>query len=124
MEMSDWTVKRHLEGKPPEVVALYGQFIDLVAACGPFTLAIAKTAITLKGVRRGFAGLKPKQHSLDGYLDLQRSIEDPRIRRSSPYTNRLFVHQFRITTAGELDDAFAGWVREAYAVGAGAHLDR
>jgi len=27
-----------------------------------------------------------------------------------------------ITSADQMDDAFAGWVAEAYAVGAGAHL--
>jgi hypothetical protein len=124
VDRSEWTVARHLAGKPREVVALYGRFIDLVAACGPFTLTVSKTAITLKGTRRGFAGAKPKQHALDGYLDLQRAVQDPRFRRSSPYTKRLFVHQFRITTPDQLDGTFAEWIRDAYAVGAGAHLDR
>ena len=68
------------------------------------------------------AGAKPKKHSLDGYLDLQRELRDPRILRSSPYTKRLFVHQFRVTSPGHLDSEFAAWIREAYAVGAGAHL--
>ena len=119
----EWTVERHLNDKPDDVVALYDRFIELVEAFGPFTYAVAKTAITLKGRRRGFAGLKPRKGSLDGYLDLERQIEDPRIRRSGPYTKRLFVHQFRIVALAELDAEFAGWIREAYAVGAGAHLD-
>ena len=117
------TVERHLEGKPADVVALYDRFIELVEACGPFTYSVAKSAITLKGSRRGFAGLKPKKASLDGYLDLERRVEDPRIRRSGAYTKRLFVHQFRIVSLPELDAEFAGWLQEAYAVGAGAHLD-
>lgn len=121
---SEWTVESHLEGKPTEIVALYRRFIDLVLACGPFTYAVSKTAITLKGTRRGFAGAKPTHRSLDGYLDLHRRVRDTRIRRSSPYTKRLFVHQFRLTTPDQLDDVFAGWVRDAYAVGSGAHLNR
>ena len=60
--------------------------------------------------------------ALDGYLDLQRQVTDPRIRRSAPYTKKLFVHQFRVTSLDQLDDQFAGWVAEAYAVGQGAHL--
>lgn len=56
------------------------------------------------------------------YLDLQRRVDDPRITRSSPYTGRLYVHQFRIRAPGELDDEFAGWIHEAYQVGNGAHL--
>lgn len=118
----EWTVERHLRDKPEEVVGLYRRFIELAEACGPFSYSVAKTAITLKGTRRGFAGLKPRMASLDGYLDLQRRVEDARIRRSGPYTKRLFVHHFRVVAASELDDEFAGWLREAYVVGEGEHL--
>jgi hypothetical protein len=118
-----WTVEDHLLGKPDEIVALYERFITLVQECGPFSYRVTKTAITLKGSRRGFAGAKPTKRSLDGYLDLQREVRDPRILRASPYTKRLFVHQFRVVTPDQLDDEFAGWVREAYDVGAGGHLE-
>ena len=99
MTLSQWTVEDHLRDKPPAIVALYQRFVELVQACGPFDYAVSKTAITFKGSRRGFAGAKPKANSLDGYLDLQRRLEDPRIRRASPYTKRLVVHQFRISGA-------------------------
>jgi hypothetical protein len=122
MSADAWTVEDHLAGKPDDVVSLYQRFIALVQDCGPFSYRVTKTAITLKGSRRGFAGAKPTKRSLDGYLDLQRELRDPRIQRASPYTKRLFVHQFRITRLGQLDEEFAGWVREAYDVGAGAHM--
>ena len=122
MDASAWTVQDHLRDKPPAVVALYRRFVELVQACGPFDYAVSKTAITFKGSRRGFAGAKPRADGLDGYLDLQRRVEDPRIRRASPYTKRLLVHQFRISAPEQLDEEFAGWVREAYQVGQGGHL--
>src|SRR5438132_9980599 len=115
MDIPEWTVERHLEGKPREVMNMYRRFVEVIAACGPSTLAVSKTGISFKGVRRGFAGAKPKVQSLDGYLDLQRVVQDRRFLRASPYTKRLFVHQFRITTLDQLDDTFAGWVKEAYA---------
>jgi hypothetical protein len=118
----DWTVEMHFAGKPQMVRDLYERFIGLVAACGPFDYRVTKTAITLKGERRGFAGAIPKPQSLDGYLDLQRRISDPRIRRSDPYTKRLFVHHFRVTHLDELDEDFATWIHEAYDVGAGGHV--
>lgn len=121
--MTDWTVADHLAGRPAEIVALYRRFIALVDECGPVAYRVTKTAITLKGSRRGFAGAKPKDRSLDGYLDLQRVVVDQRIMRSSPYTKRLFVHQFRVTALDQLDAEFARWISEAYAVGSGAHLD-
>jgi len=49
-------------------------------------------------------------------------VEDRRFTRATPYTKRLFTHQYRITAPEDLDDDFAGWVAEAYAVGGGAHL--
>jgi hypothetical protein len=121
---TDWTIERHLFGKPPEIVALYHRFIELATSCGPFTYSVAKSAITLKGARRGFAGARPGNRALGGYLDLQRRVDDPRITRSSPYTGRLYVHQFRVRAPCELDDEFAGWIEEAYQVGNGAHMGR
>ena len=117
-----WTVEDHLAGKPESSVALYRQFVRLVEACGPFSYAVSKTSITFKGSRRGFAGARPDAIGVRGYLDLQRAVEDPRFTNVSPYTKRLFVHHFRIRSAEEMDEDFAGWVHEAYAVGAGEHL--
>jgi hypothetical protein len=123
MDDHSWTVADHLRGKKPAFVDLYRLFVRLVEACGPFEYSVSKTTITFKGGRRGFAGARPTSLGLDGYLDLPRPVRDPRIRRVSPYTKRLFVHHFRVTTPGELDDEFAGWIREAYDVGRGAHLE-
>ncbi|HWB65741.1 MAG TPA: DUF5655 domain-containing protein [Mycobacteriales bacterium] len=122
MSAQDWSVERHLEGKPQLVQDLYWRFIELAEGCGPFEYSVTKTVITLKGSRRGFAGAVPKSRWLGGYLDLQRQVTDRRIRSNSPYTKRLFVHQFHATTIANLDDEFAGWLQEAYAVGQGAHL--
>jgi len=118
------TVTDHLLGKPEHSVALYHAFVGLIAACGDYTVSPSKTTITFKGTRRGFAGARPDNQGLVGYLDLQREVADPRIRSVSPYTKRLFVHHYRIRDQAELDDEFAAWVREAYAVGQGAHLAR
>lgn len=117
-----WTVERHLQGKRPEIIALYHRFIELAQACGPFTYAVSKTAITLKGTRRGFAGAALGQRALRGYIDLPRLVQDARITRASPYTKRLYVHHYRIDRFPQLDGQFAGWLSEAYQVGAGAHL--
>ena len=113
----------HLRGCDPAVTRLYERFVELVQACGEFEVAVSKTAISFKGTRRGFAGAKPKKRWLDGYLDLQRQLTDPRIRSASPYTKRLFVHQFRVKALDQLDEDFAGWIREAYDVGQGLHLE-
>lgn len=119
---AEWTVERHLAAASDDSIVLYRRFIELADACGPFTYAVSKSAVTLKGTRRGFAGIRPRAGEVVGYLDLEREITDARIGRSEPYTKRLFVHHFTIVSIDEMDDEFAGWVAEAYAVGAGAHL--
>ena len=117
----EWTVERHLADKPKAVLDLYTRFVRLIAACGPYTVNVTKTAIAFKGTHRGFAGAKPRKAFLDGFLDLQREVQDERFVRVSPYTRRLYVHQFRIRTVTQLDDSFAALVDEAYQVGRGAH---
>jgi len=117
-----WTVEDHLRDKPQASIAMFDRFVELVRNCGDVSVAPTKTTITFKGARRGFAGARPTETGLDVYLDLQRQERDPRIRQVSPYTKKLFVHHLRLTSIDELDDEFAGWVREAYAVGRGDHL--
>jgi hypothetical protein len=117
-----WTVEDHLADQPASSIALYERFVELVSQCGPFTYSVSKTSITFKGASRGFTGARPYRLGLRGYLDLQRTVEDRRILSAARYTNRLFVHHYRVTEPAELDDEFAGWVREAYAVGNGEHL--
>jgi len=122
MQPRVWTVDDHLRDQPPAAVELYHRFVEMVRACGPFTYGVSKTTISFKGSQRGFAGARPSVRGLVGYLDLQRVVRDPRILRASPYTKRLYVHHFRIEAMSELDETFAGWLREAYWVGAGGHL--
>ena len=124
MPDAPWTVERHLADRPDEVSDLYAAFVRALATCGPFEVSVTKTAIAFKGERRGFAGVTPMAAGLSGFMDLQRRVESPRFSRVSPYAKRLFVHRFRLTSPDELDDEFMSWLREAYEVGAGAHLDR
>ena len=122
MDDGGWTVERHLLGKPPQVIVLYHRFIELAGMCGPFTYSVARSAITLKGARRGFAGARLGDRALSGYLDMRRRVDDPRITRSALYTKRLYVHHFRIHSPDQLDERFASWLCEAYQVGAGARI--
>ena len=117
----EWTVKRQLVDKPKAVVDLYKRFVRFLTACGPYTVSVTKSAIAFTGTHRGFAGAKPRKDSLDGFLDLQREVQDERFLRVSPYTKSLYVHQFRIVSAAQLDDSFAVLIEEAYQVGCGAH---
>ena len=118
-----WTVEDHLRGQSSEHVALYEAVAAILQGFGPTTLSVAKTTITFTGARRGFAGARPTRHGVEGYLDLMRSLAgDARIRSVAPYTKRLFVNAYRVTSLADLDETFIGWARDAFAVGQGEHL--
>jgi TniQ/Domain of unknown function (DUF5655) len=119
-----WTIDGHLVGKPPAIIALYHRFVELVEACGPSECSVSTTGITFNGSRRRFAGAGPTNRGLDGHLELRRRLQDPRIRHVTPLARGLVWHRFRVSAADQLDDEFAGWVREAYEVGQGVHLER
>ena len=107
----EWTVERHLEAGSERGRALSQRFADLVASCGEHSLSVAKTTVTFKGPRRGFAGARPKGDELVGYFDATYRVEDPRVRSVSPYQKDLFVNHFRVSS---IDEEFARWIRDAY----------
>lgn len=119
----EWTVERHLRDAPPEHVALYRQVEALILGQGDVTVSVSRTTITFKGRRRGFAGARSTSKGVQGYFDLMHPLPlEARITRVTPYTGRLFVHQYVLRSQDDLDDTFAGWVREAFRVGQGDHL--
>ena len=118
-----WTVEDHLQGQDPRSVALFRAVERAIRACGPVEVSVSRTTITFRGTRRGFAGARPTRQGVRGYLDLTRPVEDdPRILSVAPYTQRLFVHQYRLTAPDQLDETFRALLREAWDVGQGAHL--
>lgn len=126
MSTEAWSVDDHLAAGTPESVALWRDLERVINGFGPVSLSVSKSTVTFKGTRRGFAGAHPRGGVVMGYFDIMRSLgtDDPRINNASPYGRNLFVHHFRLTSADELDAAFTEWLREAYAVGCGAHLTR
>lgn len=115
-----WTVEDHLDGTDERTVDLFRRFVALVEACGPFEFDPIRRQIGLRGARRVFAGVRLTPRGLEGYLDLPRRVDDPRFHHVAPYTKELTVHHFRIGSPDELDDDFAGWIRESHAVGQGS----
>ena len=79
-------------------------------------VAVSRATSTSRGVWKATRGVQ-------GYLDLTRSLEgDPRIGRAEPYTKRLFVNFYLVTSESDLDDTFRSWIQEAWHVGEGDHL--
>jgi hypothetical protein len=109
-----WTIERHLEAGSDHGRELFHRFVDIVAECGEYTTSVAKTTITFKGPRRGFAGARPNGDRLQGYFDVTYRVDDPRISSCAPYQKDLFVHHFRVDSIEQLNGEFSRWVADAY----------
>ena len=111
----------HLEGKDPEVVAIFRRLLELAERNGPVTVLPEKTRIAFQ-VRMSFAAFTLRRRWVDGHVVLARRLEHPRFRRVETFSPRNHLHQFRLERLGEVDEEVAGWLAEAYRVGEQRHL--
>jgi hypothetical protein len=103
-------------GKKASLRPLHDQLIAMVDAMGPdVSLAPKKGYVSLRRPRKQFAMIQP---SGAGRIDLGLILPGvPAAGRLEPAGsfNALFTHRVRVTSAGDLDDALAGWLAAAYA---------
>lgn len=112
---------RHLAGKDPEVVAIFGRLVELAERNGPVTVLAEKTRIAFQ-VRMSFAAFTLRRRWVDGHVVLARRLEHPRFRRVETFSPRNHLHQFRLEHLEEADEEVAAWLAEAYRVGEQRHL--
>jgi len=114
---------RHFAGASPVVRATFDAALAVVRAFGPVSVLPERTRIALH-VRMSFAAFMPRKNWLNGHLVLARRIDSPRFSRIDEYSPRNLVHSFKLSTPGDVDAEFGGWLGEAYRVGAQEHLTR
>jgi len=114
---------RHFAGSVPEVRATFDAVLAEVSALGPVQVLAEQTRIALQ-VRMSFAAFMPRRRWLSGHLVLARRVDSSRFLRIDTLSPRNVVHAFRLTVPEEVDDEFAAWLGEAYAVGAQRHVRR
>ncbi|MET1043215.1 MAG: DUF5655 domain-containing protein [Microbacteriaceae bacterium] len=113
-------LQAHFARSDPAVRALFDR---ILAELGPLDVLAEKSRIALH-VRMSFAVFIPKQHWLDGHLVLAREAQHPLVRRVQVFSPRNVLHEFRITSPDQIDDAFVALLHEAYEVGEQHHLGR
>ncbi|GAA3632385.1 DUF5655 domain-containing protein [Microlunatus ginsengisoli] len=114
---------RHFEGKDPAVRQSFDAVLAVVDALGPVEVLAEKSRIALH-VRMSFAAFTPRRHTLPGHLVLARVVDSPRWDRVQTFSPRNVLHAFMLSGPHEVDAEFAGWLAEAYDVGAQRHLRR
>jgi hypothetical protein len=102
-------------GKKASLRPLHDQLMAQILGLGPdVSLAPKKGYVSLRRPRKQFAMIQP---SGAGRIDLGLILPGvPAAGRLEPAGsfNALFTHRVRVTSAGDLDDAVAGWLAAAY----------
>lgn len=94
-----FSIERFLEGKPRD---LFDRFVAIIAACGPYDVAPAKTRVAFL-VRVRFASVnRVSKDSIDILLVLPRKIASKRFRKFEKL-GKLYVHHLRLQE-GDFDD--------------------
>ena len=115
------TLAEHLEGRPPEIIALFRRLEAVIQSMGPVIVLPEKTRIAFQ-VRMSFAAVMLKQRWIDGHVVLARRLDSPRFRRIESISPRNHVHAFRLICLEEIDEEVTAWIAEAYLVGEQRHL--
>jgi Domain of unknown function (DUF5655) len=110
----DFSVEGFLGGKGDRARALFEGFERLIAACGPYEVAPAKTRVAFMG-RVRFAGVHAiSDRGMTISFALPQPVRHPRIRTVERIVPGWWGHRMRITDPDELDDELLGWLRESY----------
>ena len=115
-------LEHHFVNRPPEIRALYDQFVEAINDIGPVIINPEKTRIAFQ-VRMSFAQITPRNRWLDGHLVLARRCESPMFSKIETFSPRNHLHVFRIVYPSDIDDEMRKYLRDAYDVGAQKHLE-
>ena len=110
------SIEGHFVGKDPAVRDVFEALLREARRFGPVNVYAQKTRIVFQ-TRARFVSITPRQRTLAGHLWLKRRREHPAIHRVEALLDRDFIHNFRLTSAADLDAAFRDLLREAYDVG-------
>jgi hypothetical protein len=109
----DYSVEKFLAGKGAHARAMFARFEALVAACGPYDVAPAKTRVAFMARVRFASVNRLTDDALDFHFVLPREIASPRLRRVEKL-GTLWVHHVRVTEPRELDREVGRWLRMSY----------
>lgn len=115
------SLETHFISKSDKARELFDALAAIIKRCGPVKVLPEKTRIAFQ-VRMSFIAVQVRRDYLIGHFVLARRVEHPRFTRVETFSPRNHLHAFRVERLEDLDDQFAAWVREAYAVGEQKHL--
>jgi hypothetical protein len=107
--LDDWKARMG-----PKARALYDKFESMIAACGEYYVAPAKTRIAFMG-RVRFAGIsRINEKEMICNFALSKPLASKRFFKVEEIVPGWFAHRMRITDPAELDAQVQRWVKRAY----------
>ena len=98
----------------PGARALYDRFEQMIAACGEYHVAPAKSRVAFMG-RVRFAGITNlSERGMTCSFALPHALKSDRFARVWEITPGWWVHRLRITDTAQLDDELQRWLGESY----------
>jgi hypothetical protein len=98
----------------PRARAMYDRFESIIAACGEYHVAPAKTRIAFLG-RVRFAGItRLTEEGMTCKFALPAPISSPRFAKVEEIVPGWWVHSLRVTDPAELDAQCQSWIRRSY----------
>ncbi len=98
----------------PRGTALYNQFEQMIAACGEYHVAPAKTRIAFMGRVRFATITRISERGMTWSFALPYAIESPRIDRVEEVVAGWYVHWVRVVDATQLDAEVQKWIDKSY----------
>lgn len=108
-----FSVEKFLEGKTGIGRELFGRFATLIARCGPYEVAPAKTRVAFMGKVRFASVNRVGADYIDVHFVLPRTLESPRLRKVEQL-GKLYVHHLRLGDRCEFDRELSDWLRLSY----------
>jgi hypothetical protein len=98
----------------PRALALYTRFESMIAGCGEYYVAPAKTRIAFLG-RVRFAGItRLSEQGMTCSFALPRPLKSRRFAKVEEIVPGWWVHRLTITHPDQLDDRLQAWLRRSY----------
>ena len=109
----DFSVEQFLAGATERGRDLFARFVALVAKCGPYDVAPAKTRVAFLARVRFASVNRVGKDSIDVHFVLPRALRSARFRRVEKL-GKLHVHHLRLACREDFDAELQAWLRDAY----------
>jgi hypothetical protein len=107
------TVEETFAGHKPEYRLIYDEIMAHLESLGPVHADAVQVGVFLKAADK-IGEIRPKARSLQLYLSMPRTIEDPRIARRMRTAADKVGHIIKLTQLSDVDDTLLDWLTEAY----------